>query len=181
VTYFFNGGREEPYAGEVRRLVPSPKIATYDLQPEMSAPQVAAIVGEACAGNEFDVVIVNFANGDMVGHSGIFAAAVTAFQTLDRLLSEIMPPSLARGTVWLVTADHGNCDEMLAPDGAVLTQHSLNRVPFVVAGKAFKGQSDLIKAGRFGLADIAPTILDLLQIQQPQEMTGQTILKNRPY
>jgi 2,3-bisphosphoglycerate-independent phosphoglycerate mutase len=181
VTYFFNGGREEPFAGETRRLVPSPKVATYDLQPEMSAPEVAAIVNEACQGDEFDVVIVNFANGDMVGHSGVYEAAVRAVQTLNRLLSQIMPASLARGTVWLVTADHGNCDEMLAPDGAVLTQHSLNKVPFVVAGQAFKGQSGLVKDGHFGLADIAPTILDLLKIPQPREMTGQTILRNRPY
>ena len=180
VTYFFNGGREEPYPGEDRRLVASPKVATYDLQPEMSAPAVAAIVNEACQGTEFDVVIVNFANGDMVGHTGVYPAAVQAFQTLDRLLGEIMPPSLAHGTVWLVTADHGNCDEMLGPGGEVMTQHSLNRVPFVVAGQAFKGLTSAIKGGDYGLADIAPTMLDILGIAQPREMTGQTILEKRP-
>ena len=177
VTYFFNGGREEPWPGEDRRLVPSPKVATYDLQPEMSAPAVAAVVKEACDAGEHDVIVVNFANGDMVGHTGVFEAAVAAFRTLDRLLSEIMPPSLARGTVWLVTADHGNCDEMLDPEGKVLTQHSLNPVPFVVAGQAFAGRSDVLAEGRFGLADIAPTILRLLEIPQPAAMTGQSIIK----
>ncbi len=177
VTYFFNGGREEPYPGEDRRLVASPKVATYDLQPEMSAPAVAAEVRKACEDGLHDVIVVNFANGDMVGHTGIFDAAVEAFETLDHLLSEIMPPSLAAGTIWLVTADHGNCDEMLAPDGAILTQHSLNPVPFVVAGQKFEGRNDLIAAGNFGLSDIAPTILALLGISQPQEMTGQSIVK----
>ena len=180
VTYFFNGGREEPFPGEDRQLVASPKVATYDLQPEMSAPEVAAIVNKACQGTEFDVVIVNFANGDMVGHTGVYDAAVEAFQTLDRLLGEIMPPSLAHGTVWLVTADHGNCDEMIGPDGSVLTQHSLQKVPFVVAGRDFEGQANLLKDGNYGLSDIAPTILDLLDIEQPNQMTGQTILKKRP-
>jgi len=176
VTYFFNGGREKPYPGEDRQLVPSPKVATYDLQPEMSAPEVAAIVNAACQGDEYDVVIVNFANGDMVGHTGVYDAAVEAIKTLDRLLSEIMPPSLARGTVWLVTADHGNCDEMIGPDGATLTQHSLFKVPFIVAAERFAGQSNLLKEGHFGLADIAPTILDLLGLPQPEKMTGQSII-----
>ena len=177
VTYFFNGGREEPWPGEDRRLVPSPKVATYDLQPEMSAPEVAAVVEQACEAGEHDVIVVNFANGDMVGHTGVFEAAVAAFKTLDRLLGEIMPPSLAQGTVWLVTADHGNCDEMLDPDGKVLTQHSLNPVPFVVAGEAFAGRRDVIADGDFGLADIAPTILRLLEIPQPAAMTGRSIIK----
>ncbi len=177
VTYFFNGGREEPFELEDRKLVASPKVATYDLQPEMSAPAVADIVREACAGDEYDVVVVNFANGDMVGHTGIFDAAVIAIQTLDRLLSEIMPPSLEQGTVWLITADHGNCDEMLSPEGRVLTQHSLNKVPFVVAGKAFEGRTGAIAEGDFGLVDIAPTVLALLGIPQPEEMTGVSVIK----
>ncbi len=177
VTYFFNGGREEPFKMEDRKLVASPSVATYDLQPEMSAPAVAEFVREACAGDQYDVVIVNFANGDMVGHTGFFDAAVEAVQTLDRLLSEIMPPSLEQGTVWLITADHGNCDEMLSPEGKVLTQHSLNKVPFVLAGLQFEGKTDAISSGDFGLADIAPTILSLLGISQPKEMTGQSMLK----
>lgn len=178
VTYFFNGGREEAYPGEDRRLIPSPKVATYDLQPEMSAPAVAGLVREACEAGEHDVIVVNFANGDMVGHTGVFAAAVKAVQTLDHLLAEIMPPSLARGTVWLVTADHGNCDEMLDPAGKVLTQHSLYPVPFVVAGKDYAGKFDVISPGDHGLADIAPTILHLLGLAQPAEMTGRSILRN---
>ncbi|MBE0567963.1 MAG: 2,3-bisphosphoglycerate-independent phosphoglycerate mutase [Krumholzibacteria bacterium] len=177
VTYFFNAGREEPWPGEDRRLVPSPKVATYDLQPEMSAPAVAAVVKEACEAGEHDVVVVNFANGDMVGHTGVFTAAVAAIKALDGLLADIMPSSLERGTVWLVTADHGNCDEMLDPEGKVLTQHSLNRVPFVVAGRAYAGRKDVIAAGDFGLADIAPTILKLLGLPQPASMTGRSIIK----
>jgi 2,3-bisphosphoglycerate-independent phosphoglycerate mutase len=176
VTYFFNGGREEPYPYEDRKLVPSPKVATYDLQPEMSAPEVAAVLAEACEGSAYDVVIINFANGDMVGHTGNFEAAVMAFKTLDRLLSEVMPPSIARGTTWLVTADHGNCDEMEAGDGSVLTQHSLNRVPFVVAGRDFENKPGLMKKGEYGLKDIAPTVLRLLDVAQPAEMTGQCLL-----
>jgi len=176
VTYFFNGGREDPFPCEERKLVPSPKVATYDLQPEMSAPEVAEVVKEACAGDDYDVVIVNFANGDMVGHTGNFDAAVKAIQTLDRLLAEVMPPSLERGTVWLVTADHGNCDEMLTSDGAVLTQHSLNKVPLVVAGKAFENKSNVLKKGDFGLSDIAPTVLGLLGLVQPPEMTGKNLI-----
>jgi 2,3-bisphosphoglycerate-independent phosphoglycerate mutase len=178
VTYFFNAGREEPWPGEDRRLIPSPKVATYDLQPEMSAPAVAQVVKEACSAGQHDVIVVNFANGDMVGHTGVFAAAVTAMKTIDRLLADIMPPSLAQGTVWLVTADHGNCDEMLDAGGKVLTQHSLNRVPFVIAGKEFAGRKDVIRDGDFGLADIAPTMLALLGLPQPAAMNGQSIINN---
>jgi 2,3-bisphosphoglycerate-independent phosphoglycerate mutase len=176
VTYFLNGGREEPWPHEVRKLVPSPKVATYDLQPEMSAPEVAEVVTQACRSGEYDVIVVNFANGDMVGHTGVFDAAVQAMQTIDRLLSEIMPPSLESGCTWLVTADHGNCDEMLDGNGRVLTQHSLSRVPFVVASKRFEGQPGLIADEDWGLADIAPTILRLLELPQPPEMTGRSII-----
>jgi 2,3-bisphosphoglycerate-independent phosphoglycerate mutase len=176
VTYFFNGGQEEPFKLEDRKLVESPKVATYDLQPEMSAPAVAELVRQACEKGQHEVVVVNFANGDMVGHTGIFDAAVKAFQTLDRLLSEIMPPSLDQGTIWLVTADHGNCDEMIGADGSVLTQHSLNRVPFVIAARQFEGKNNVLKEGDFGLADIAPTILTLLKIKQPKEMTGNSMI-----
>ena len=178
VTYFFNAGREEPWPLEDRRLVDSPKVATYDLQPEMSAPAVANVVREACEAGEHDVIVVNFANGDMVGHTGVFDAAVRAMQALDGLLAEIMPPSLEAGAVWLVTADHGNCDEMLDPDGNVLTQHSLNRVPFVVAGAAYENRTRVVRDGDFGLADIAPTILNLLGIPQPEAMTGRSIINS---
>jgi 2,3-bisphosphoglycerate-independent phosphoglycerate mutase len=177
VTYFFNGGQERPFPHEQRKLIPSPRVATYDLQPQMSAPEVAAVVAEACSAGTYDVIVVNFANGDMVGHTGVFAAAVEAFATLDRLLSEIMPPSIAAGTTWLVTADHGNCDEMIGPNGKALTQHSLNPVPFIVAGKQFAGRDDVIAPGEHGLADIAPTILKILNLPQPAEMTGQSIIQ----
>ncbi len=177
VTYFFNGGREEPFPFEDRKLIPSPKVATYDLQPEMSAPAVAAVVREACEAGSHEVIVVNFANGDMVGHTGIYEAAVKAIETLDHLLGEIMPPSLASGTTWLVTADHGNCDEMIGPEGTPMTQHSLNPVPFIVAGQQFEGQKNALLAGDWGLADIAPTVLGILGISQPEEMTGQCLIK----
>jgi 2,3-bisphosphoglycerate-independent phosphoglycerate mutase len=176
VTYFLNGGREEPWPHEVRKLVPSPKVATYDLQPEMSAPEVAEVVAQACRSRDYDVIVVNFANGDMVGHTGVFEAAVKAMTTLDRLLAEIMPPSLEAGAVWLVTADHGNCDEMIDENGRVLTQHSLSRVPFVVAGRDYEGQTGRIADEDWGLADIAPTVLHLLGLPQPREMTGRSII-----
>ncbi len=176
VTYFLNGGREEPWPHEVRKLVSSPRVATYDLQPEMAAPEVAEVVAQACRAGEYDVIVVNFANGDMVGHTGVFEAAVAAMRTVDRLLSEIMPPSLEAGTTWLVTADHGNCDEMLDDGGRVLTQHSLNRVPFIVASKDLEGQTDRLAARDWGLADIAPTVLTLLGLPVPAEMTGRSII-----
>ena len=141
VTYFFNGGREEPWPGEVRRLVPSPKVATYDLQPEMSAPEVAGGRAGGLPGQR-----VRRHRGELRqrrhgrSHRRLRSGGRRAFRTLDRLLSEIMPPSLDRGTVWLVTADHGNCDEMLGPGGEVMTQHSLNKVPFILAGKRFAGR-----------------------------------------
>jgi 2,3-bisphosphoglycerate-independent phosphoglycerate mutase len=144
----------------------------------MSAPEVGAILDKACAGTDHDVVVVNFANGDMVGHTGDFDAAVKAFRTLDGILADVMPPSLERGTVWLVTADHGNCDEMLDPGGDVLTQHSLNRVPFVVAGREYRGRKNLLGDADYGLADIAPTVLYLLGISQPEEMSGRCIIEN---
>jgi len=176
VTYFFNGGREEPYPGEERILIPSPQVATYDLQPEMSAPGVAQTVLEQVAAGRFDVIIVNFANGDMVGHTGVLTAAIQAVGTLDRLLAELVPAVLAAGGTFLLTADHGNCDEMIDPHGKVLTAHSLNRVPFVAISRQLEGRLDAIGGDGHGLKDIAPTILKILGIQQPAEMTGRSLL-----
>ncbi len=176
VTYFFNGGREAPYTGEERELIPSPKVATYDLQPEMSAPAVAEVVLCALDAGEHEVIVVNFANGDMVGHTGVFEAAVAAVQTLDGLLEKIVPRVLAKGGVLLLTADHGNCDEMIDPDGRVLTNHSLNDVPLVVVGERFAGRADALAEGSFGLRDIAPTMLALLGLEQPTEMTGRSMI-----
>ncbi|MDO9693839.1 MAG: 2,3-bisphosphoglycerate-independent phosphoglycerate mutase [Candidatus Latescibacteria bacterium] len=177
VTYFFNGGREEPFAGEDRRLVPSPKVATYDLQPAMSAPEVAGIVLDALAAGRHEVIVVNFANGDMVGHTGVLEAAAAAVRTLDGLLARIVPAVLERDGVLLLTADHGNCEQMIAPDGRVLTNHTLNDVPFVVVGREFAGRSGALAArDDAGLKDIAPTMLDLLGLPRPAAMTGRSLL-----
>jgi len=177
VTYFLNGGREEPWPHEVRKLVPSPKVATYDLQPEMSAPEVAEVVAQACRSGAYDVIIVNFANGDMVGHTGDLDAATQAFKTLDGLLAMIVPEVLKQDGVMLVTADHGNCEEMISDEGRVLTNHSLNDVPFVIVGKEFQNRDDVIADGSFGLRDIAPTMLDLLGLPQPDAMTGRSVIR----
>lgn len=176
VTYFFNGGREQPYPGEERILIPSPQVATYDLQPEMSAPGVARAVIEQAALGAHDVIVVNFANGDMVGHTGVLAAAVQAVQTLDVLLAALIPPIVERGGTVLVTADHGNCEEMIAPDGRILTAHSLNPVPLVAVSTALAGRRDAIPPGPHALADLAPTVLKLLDLPQPQAMTGIPLL-----
>jgi 2,3-bisphosphoglycerate-independent phosphoglycerate mutase len=178
VTYFFNGGNEEPFKGEDRRLVASPKVATYDLQPEMSAPEVAAIVLESLREQQHDVIIVNFANGDMVGHTGVYDAAVSAFKTLDGLLAMIVPEVLKRNGVMLITADHGNCEEMLTAEGRVLTNHSLNEVPFLVVGRDVDGGPIALENDDFSLRDIAPTMLDVLGLPQPEAMTGKSIISN---
>jgi len=172
VTYFMNGGIEKPYEGEERKLVNSPDVATYDLQPEMSAREVADNVIDAIKANHHDLIIVNFANGDMVGHTGILDAAISAFKTLDGLLSEIVEELLNSDGTMLLTADHGNCEEMISDDGKVLTNHSLNEVPFVIIGN----DKRKIRDGESGLVDIAPTILDLLDLLQSEEMTGKSLL-----
>jgi len=176
VTYFLNGGREEPFPGEDRRLVPSPQVATYDLQPEMSAPAVAAVVREAVAAGEHDLIVVNFANGDMVGHTGVLDAAVSAIKTLDGLLAGIVSDVLARGGAMLVTADHGNCEEMIDEGGRVLTNHTLNEVPLILVAEKFAGRNDVIAEGSFGLRDIAPTILDLMELAKPEQMNGRSVI-----
>lgn len=176
VTYFFNGGREEPFPGEDRLLVPSPKVATYDLQPEMSAPQVADGVLKALDAGRHDVIIVNFANGDMVGHTGVLAAATRAFTVLNGLLEQIVGKVLELDGVLLLTADHGNCEEMISKEGRVLTNHSLNDVPFVVIGRRWDGLTNVLIPGRHSLSDIAPTMLHLLGLQQPEEMSGKPLL-----
>ncbi|MFH1844312.1 MAG: 2,3-bisphosphoglycerate-independent phosphoglycerate mutase [bacterium] len=176
VTYFFNGGREEPYPGEERLMIPSPKVQTYDLQPEMSAPAVAQAFGEQIASGKHEVIVVNFANGDMVGHTGDFEAAVQAVKTLDGLLATIVPPVVEQGGTFLITADHGNCDQMLTTDGRPMTAHSLNPVPFVAVSQKLEVNRGEIPGGPYGLADIAPTLLGLLDLPLPAEMTGRSIL-----
>ena len=171
VTFFFNGGIEEPNEGEDRILVKSPKVATYDLQPEMSAYLVTEKVLEEIDRNKYDVIILNFANADMVGHTGVMDAAVAAIEALDRCVPRIEKAVLEKGGQILLTADHGNADEMLDSEGRVVTAHSLNDVPLVhIANDPHK----LRDGGR--LADIAPTLLTLMGMSIPDEMTGKSLV-----
>ncbi len=173
VTFFFNGGREESFPGESRSLTPSPKVATYDLQPEMSAPAVADAVVAAIAGGQYAFVLVNFANADMVGHTGVLAAAIAAVETVDGCVGRVLAAVDAAGGAALVTADHGNAEEMIAPDGTPMTAHTMNRVRCFLTGAGVPAGAMMRPAGR--LADIAPTVLDLLGIPQPSVMTGKSL------
>ncbi len=171
VTFFFNGGLEVMFPGEDRILVNSPKVATYDLQPEMSAIEVCDKVCEAIETDKYDVIILNFANCDMVGHTGFFDAAVKAVETVDTCVGRVEDSTLKMGGVMLLTADHGNADRMLDTDGSPFTAHTTNPVPFAVIGK----DCELREGGK--LCDISPTIIKLLGLQQPEEMTGSSIIK----
>ncbi|MDO4868883.1 MAG: 2,3-bisphosphoglycerate-independent phosphoglycerate mutase [Bacillota bacterium] len=171
VTFFFNGGVEEPEEGEDRILVPSPSVATYDMQPEMSAPEVTEKVLEAISSDKYDVIILNFANADMVGHTGVMEAAVKAIETLDKCVPQIVKAVLAKGGQILLTADHGNADEMIDENGNVMTAHSLNDVPLV---NISDGALPLKDGGR--LCDIAPTLLTLMGLDIPEEMTGRPLV-----
>lgn len=172
VTYFFNGGREEPFPGEERSLTPSPKVATYDLQPEMSAPELTDKVVAAVESGQYDLFVLNFANPDMVGHTGVLAAAIKAVETVDAGLGRIADAVLAQGGALFVTADHGNCELMVDPvTGNPHTAHTTYPVPAMVIGSEAKALAE----GR--LADVAPTLLALLGLRQPAEMTGQSLLR----
>ena len=171
VTFFFNGGVEEPYPGEDRALIPSPKVATYDLQPEMSAYLVTDEVLKRIHSGEYDVIILNFANCDMVGHTGVFSAAVAAVEAVDTCVGKVAAAIKEMDGVLLITADHGNADKMVAEDGEPFTAHTTNPVPFCVVGYDCK----LREGGR--LADIAPTMLKILNVPQPKEMTGESIIQ----
>jgi 2,3-bisphosphoglycerate-independent phosphoglycerate mutase len=173
VTYFLNGGREEPYAGEDRIMVPSPKVATYDLQPEMSAPELTDKAVEAINSGKYDLIVLNFANPDMVGHTGSLPAAIKAVETVDTALGRIAEAIARAGGALLVTADHGNCELMRDPEtGGPHTAHTTNPVPIVLTGA---GNRALIAEGR--LADIAPTLLELMDLPKPPEMNGTSLLK----
>ena len=173
VTFFFNGGREQVFDGEERILVPSPKVATYDLQPEMSAPEVTDRMVEAIDGGHFDLIIANYANGDMVGHSGIIDAAVQAAQAVDASLGRLEQAVRDAGGIMLVTADHGNCEMMTDPDtGQPHTAHTLEPVPVVLVNGPDWARS--LHSGR--LADVAPTLLRFLGLPQPAEMTGRSLI-----
>ncbi|MFA4858159.1 MAG: 2,3-bisphosphoglycerate-independent phosphoglycerate mutase [Candidatus Margulisiibacteriota bacterium] len=175
VTFFFNGGVEKPFPGEDRILVSSPKVATYDLQPEMSAPEVTEKVLAAIASDKYDVVIMNYANGDMVGHTGILAAAEIAVKTVDLCVGKVAAAVLEKSGVVLITADHGNAELMQDEvTGQPYTAHTTNPVPFILAGGA-----DGTKLHPGILADIAPTILKLLGLKIPSEMTGRVLFEEQ--
>jgi 2,3-bisphosphoglycerate-independent phosphoglycerate mutase len=171
VTYFFNGGEEDEHEGETFKLVPSPRdVPTYDHKPEMSAYEATDAFVERFEADEPAFAIINFANADMVGHTGVIEAAVKAVEAVDECLGRVIETVHAAGGACIVTADHGNADEMLEEDGSPDTAHSLNPVPFVVTAAADALDGEGI------LADVAPTALALLGIEQPQEMTGRSLL-----
>lgn len=171
VTFFFNGGREEPFEGEERILIPSPKVATYDLQPEMSASLVTDEVVAAIEADKFDLIVLNYANPDMVGHTGVLAAAIKAVEAIDACLGRLFAAVEKRGGVVLVTADHGNCEVMYdTKTNGPHTAHTLDRVPVMLVGANVAALRD----GK--LADVAPTVLELMQVPQPEAMDGQSLI-----
>lgn len=173
VTFFFNGGVEEPFPGEDRLLVPSPKVATYDLQPEMSAPQVCDGLVDAIKSGKYDVIIINFANGDMVGHTGVEEAAIKAVETVDECVGRACEAVKENGGDMFICADHGNCDMMVDYEtGEVFTAHTTNPVPFILFNADPK--YGLAEGGR--LCDIVPTMIELMGYEQPKEMTGHSLL-----
>ena len=172
VTFFFNGGEEKQYPGEDRILVPSPKVATYDLQPEMSAPIVTEKVVEAINEDKYNAIILNFANPDMVGHTGSLPAAIKAVETIDECVQKVVDAMLAHNGTILITADHGNCEQMIDyKTGEPHTAHTTNPVPLILVTN-----NDELKVKSGKLADLAPTMLEILGIEKPEEMTGESIL-----
>lgn len=169
VTYFFNSEVEKPFKGEDRILIPSPKVATYDLKPEMSAPKITRVVLDAVSKNKYDVIIMNFANGDMVGHTGKMPAIIKAVQTVDRCVSKLVGAVESVGGVAVITADHGNCEDKTAKTA---TSHTLNPVPFYLVLPGGKK----VRLNRGRLADIAPTVLKILHIPIPGSMSGKPLL-----
>ncbi|HKO04189.1 MAG TPA: 2,3-bisphosphoglycerate-independent phosphoglycerate mutase [Candidatus Acidoferrales bacterium] len=173
VTYFFNGGVEKPFGGEERVLVPSPKVATYDLKPEMSAEGITDAVVKAIEKGEFDAIIMNYANADMVGHSGKLEAAIKAVEAVDAGIGRIYQAMKPRGGAWIITADHGNAETMIDPvTGGPHTYHTTNPVPFILAS----GQDHIALRSGGALQDIAPTVLALMGTERPREMTGQDLV-----
>ena len=170
VTFFFNGGREAQFENEDRILVNSPKVATYDLQPEMSAPEVTEKLVKVLKTGKEDMIILNYANGDMVGHTGVYPAICKAVETVDNCVKEVVETAIAHDYVVLLTADHGNADNAVNEDGTPNTAHSLNPVQFIVINAGV----DKVKDGK--LADVAPTILKLMGIAKPEAMTGEALI-----
>ncbi|MDD3132176.1 MAG: alkaline phosphatase family protein, partial [Bacteroidales bacterium] len=171
VTFFFSGGREQEFEGEKRILKQSPKVATYDLQPEMSAFLVKDAIVEELKKQEADFVCLNFANGDMVGHTGVYEAILKAVEAVDKCVHEVVDAAKANGYEVLIIADHGNADNAINPDGSPNTAHSLNPVPCILVSERYKKINDGI------LADVAPTILALMDMDIPKEMTGKVLLQ----
>jgi 2,3-bisphosphoglycerate-independent phosphoglycerate mutase len=176
VTYFFNGGKEQPFKGEERILVNSPKeVATYDLKPEMSAPLILEKLLNKLEDETISLFVVNFANPDMVGHTGNYEATIKAMETIDHCVKKLSEKCIEKQISMLITADHGNADQMVYPDGSINTSHSEADVPFCLVTKAQEANSINIKAEDRALKDIAPTILHLLGIEQNNLMVGETI------
>ena len=173
VTFFFNGGREEPYEREDRILVPSPKVATYDLRPEMSAREVKDRLVGAIGTRQYDFIVVNFANGDMVGHTGVYNAIAKAVCVVDNCVREVVEAAKANGYEAIIIADHGNADNAINADGTPNTAHSLNPVPFIYVTD---NNSATVKDGR--LADVAPSLLHIMGLEQPEEMTGECLISD---
>lgn len=176
VTFFFNGGNETPYKGEDRVLIPSPQVATFDLKPEMSAPEITDKAIELIESGAYDVMVLNYANCDMVGHTGIMEAAMKAVTTVDDSVNRLIGAILKAGGMAIVTADHGNADVMIAEDGSPMTAHSLNPVPFILVDDRYKGRK-LMEGGV--LADITPTLLEVMGVAQPAEMTGHSLIERQ--
>ncbi|RLF49493.1 MAG: 2,3-bisphosphoglycerate-independent phosphoglycerate mutase [Thermoplasmata archaeon] len=173
VTFFFNGGREEPFNGEERCLIPSPKVATYDMKPEMSAYELTAELVKRIKSKRYDVIVVNYANLDMVGHTGVWEAAIKAVETVDECIGKVVEAVKQQKGKAIITADHGNAEEMME-DGHPKTAHTTNPVPFILIGT---GEKENIKLRRGNLGDIAPTMLDLLGIEKPEDMTGRSLIE----
>lgn len=171
VTYFFNGGRETPFVGEERIMIPSPKVATYDLQPEMSAEGVTEAVIDVLNSGDVDLVVLNFANPDMVGHTGVFPAIIKAVETIDRCTQRVVETGRAMGYSFVIIADHGNADQARNADGTPNTAHSTNPVPLIVLDDRKWTIQDGI------LADVAPTVLRIMGIDRPAEMTGKVLVR----
>lgn len=171
VTFFFNGGEEKTFDGEDRILIKSPDVETFDMKPEMSAYEVTDAVVDAINSNKYDAIILNYANCDMVGHTGVFDAAKAAVEAVDECVGRTVEAVLSKGGVAFITADHGNADKMYESDGSPFTAHTTNPVPFIVVGL----DCELREGGV--LADIAPTMLKVMGLEQPEEMTGKSIIK----
>ena len=172
VTFFFNATREQPFPGEARRITPSPKVATYDLQPEMSAPELTAATVERILNHDDDFLLINFANPDMVGHTGVIPAAITACEASDKGLGQILAALRQKGGKAIIVADHGNCEKMIDDQGGPHTAHTTNPVPCILVDDSYQGR--LHEGGKLG--DIAPTILELMGLPKPSEMTGLSLL-----